>query len=192
MISVSSTVHPSRDNASCPTSTRKNRSSAQTFSPLESWRTKPPLPISGPTGSTQIPVLRLGQTVVADSVNPLAITRDAWRKTAASASVAIFEVEVICSNADEHRRRLEARRDDTPPVTWAQVVENRYEAWDRPDLILIALVACQPRCSQNCGLGSTGKSKPAAAFESRMAVFRRPRVPSSRVKLGTANPSRRS
>ena len=33
--------------------------------------------------------LRLGQDVVADSVNPLAITRDAWRKVAATASSAI-------------------------------------------------------------------------------------------------------
>ena len=34
--------------------------------------------------------LRLGGIVVADSVNPLAITRDAWRKVAAAAASAIF------------------------------------------------------------------------------------------------------
>src|SRR5262245_25385969 len=42
--------------------------------------------------------LRLGQVVVADSVNPLAITRAAWRAVARDAGVAIVEVEVICSD----------------------------------------------------------------------------------------------
>jgi predicted kinase len=38
--------------------------------------------------------LRLGRIVVADSVNPLRVTRDAWRN-AAKRSGAVF-VEVVC------------------------------------------------------------------------------------------------
>ena len=80
--------------------------------------------------------LALGRIVVVDSVNPVAITRDAWRNVAASASVAILEVEVICTNANEHRRRIETHRGDTPPLTWQQVVDRHYEHWDGPHLVL--------------------------------------------------------
>jgi len=87
--------------------------------------------------------LRLGRIVVADSVNPLVITRDAWRRVAAAASSAIFEIEVVCSDTDEHRRRVETRTIDdagdvaglTPP-TWRQVVGREYEPWDRPRLVV--------------------------------------------------------
>jgi predicted kinase len=83
--------------------------------------------------------LRLGGIVVADSVNPLAITRDAWRNVAAVAASAIFEIEVVCSDADQHRRRIETRTIDiaglTPPG-WQQVIDRDYEAWDRPHLVL--------------------------------------------------------
>src|SRR6202043_703235 len=61
--------------------------------------------------------LRLGGIVVADSVNPLAITRDAWRKVAAVAASAIFEIEVVCADTAEHRRRVETRTIDVAGLT---------------------------------------------------------------------------
>src|SRR5438045_5930063 len=51
--------------------------------------------------------LRQGLTVVADSVNPLAITREAWRDVAGRAGVEYVDVEVVCSDRDEHRRRAQ-------------------------------------------------------------------------------------
>jgi predicted kinase len=83
--------------------------------------------------------LRLGVSVVADSVNPLAVTRDAWRRVAEAASVRIVEIEVICSDAAEHRRRVETRTIDLPGLTapsWAQVLDREYEPWDRPRFML--------------------------------------------------------
>ena len=47
--------------------------------------------------------LQLGQTVLADSVNPLDITRRAWREVATRSQVDFVEVEVICSDRDEHK-----------------------------------------------------------------------------------------
>jgi predicted kinase len=73
--------------------------------------------------------LRLGLTVIADSVNPIPLTRDAWRAVAARAGARLVEVEVICSDAAEHRRRVEARVADLPGFvspTWAEVVERDY------------------------------------------------------------------
>jgi predicted kinase len=58
--------------------------------------------------------LLLGQTVIADCVNPLPVTRAAWRSVAASAESAIMEIEIVCSDAGEHRRRVESRKGDIP------------------------------------------------------------------------------
>ena len=75
--------------------------------------------------------LRLGLTVIADSVNPIPLTRAAWRAVAARAGAALVEVEVICSDLAEHRRRVENRVTDLPgfvPPTWAEVVGRDYQA----------------------------------------------------------------
>lgn len=56
--------------------------------------------------------LRGGRIVIADCVNPLRLTRDAWRAVAARAAAGILEVEVVCSDTAEHpppRRRARYR-----------------------------------------------------------------------------------
>jgi len=75
--------------------------------------------------------LRLGCDVVADSVNPLNITRSAWREVAISAEVRSIEIEVTCSDVDEHRARVESRLGDIPgqpSLTWNDVQTRVYEA----------------------------------------------------------------
>src|SRR5262252_893046 len=56
--------------------------------------------------------LRLRQIVIADSVNPLPITRDAWLRAADRVEAPAIEVEVVCSDLREHRRRVEQRLQD--------------------------------------------------------------------------------
>jgi predicted kinase len=77
--------------------------------------------------------LRLGFTVIGDSVNPLEITRRAWRNAAARVGVRAVDIEVVCSDPVEHRRRFETRRIDANaalfPLTWQEVVERDYEPW---------------------------------------------------------------
>ena len=58
--------------------------------------------------------LRVGRTVIVDSVNPWEITRNYWRETAARMKVEIVEIEVVCSDRFEHRRRVESRVADIP------------------------------------------------------------------------------
>src|SRR5687768_5678328 len=48
--------------------------------------------------------LRLGRTVIADSVNPVAHSREAWLRVANRAQVAAVEVEIECTDPEEHRR----------------------------------------------------------------------------------------
>ena len=76
--------------------------------------------------------LRIGHTVIVDSVNPLEITRAYWRETAARLKVELVEIEVICSDEREHRERVESRVSDIPDLvlpTWQQVLDRRYEPW---------------------------------------------------------------
>lgn len=78
--------------------------------------------------------LRLGRIVVADSVNPIAITREAWHAVAERAGVKSIDIEIICSNAAEHRRRVETRTADIKGhklPTWAEVEARDYEPWPR-------------------------------------------------------------
>jgi predicted kinase len=76
--------------------------------------------------------LRLGLSVVADSVNPLAVTRATWRAVAADAGVPFVEIEVVCSDRAEHRARVEGRATDIAGLqlpTWDQIVRREYEPW---------------------------------------------------------------
>ncbi|SAL37363.1 hypothetical protein AWB71_01910 [Caballeronia peredens] len=93
--------------------------------------------------------LRLGLTVVADSVNPLKITRDAFQAVAREAGVGIVETEIVCSDAALHRRRVETRRstvDGLKLPTWEQVEKRDYEAWDRQPFRLDTAVLSAEEC----------------------------------------------
>jgi predicted kinase len=77
--------------------------------------------------------LHLGRIVIADSVNPLRVTRDAWRGVAAQVATPSLDVEVTCSDPMEHRRRVESRDSDIPglkPPTWLEVTARDFEPWD--------------------------------------------------------------
>jgi predicted kinase len=83
--------------------------------------------------------LRLGLDVIVECVNPVAATRDGWAGTAATAGSALIEVEVICSDGAEHRRRVETRTSDVEGLakpTWTAVVEREYEPWTRERLVI--------------------------------------------------------
>jgi predicted kinase len=82
--------------------------------------------------------LRLGRTVVADSVNPLPITRDAWRNAARRGGAAFVEILVVCSDDAEHRRRVETRTTDVAGLrlTWQDVLARAFEPWDRAPVMI--------------------------------------------------------
>ncbi len=76
--------------------------------------------------------LRLGHWVIADSVNPVPLTRDAWHSVAQAAGAAIVEIELVCSDPTEHRRRVEQRAPDIPGhalPTWQEVLDREYHPW---------------------------------------------------------------
>ena len=75
---------------------------------------------------------RLGRTVIADSVNPVEVTRAAWRRVAQRAGKRFIEIEIVCSDQAEHRRRVETRIADIVGhrlPTWQEVCAREYEPW---------------------------------------------------------------
>lgn len=83
--------------------------------------------------------LRLGGIVVADCVNPLNLTRDCWLEIAHTTGAPAIEIEVICSDTAEHRRRVETRASDIPRLrlpTWEEVTSREYHPWDREHIVI--------------------------------------------------------
>jgi len=76
--------------------------------------------------------LRLGLDVIADSCNPIELTRDEWRRTAIDVDARPIDVEVICSDRAEHRARVEGRAATVAGLklpTWAEVESREYHPW---------------------------------------------------------------
>jgi predicted kinase len=93
--------------------------------------------------------LHIGLTVIADSVNPIDITRDAWAEVAREVSVRLINVEIICSDEAEHRHRVESRASDIPDLvlpTWDKVKSREYHPWTQPRIVIDtagrSVVAC--------------------------------------------------
>lgn len=56
----------------------------------------------------------------------------AWSEVALKAGVRLVNIEVICSDKNEHRRRVEMRLGDIlglTPSTWQSVLDHEYETW---------------------------------------------------------------
>ena len=76
--------------------------------------------------------LRVGRSVVADSCNPIELTRREWEQVAQESDVAYFNIEVICSDSREHRRRVETRAAEVAGLklpTWQDVESREYHDW---------------------------------------------------------------
>ena len=76
--------------------------------------------------------LRLGASVVADSCNPIELTRREWERVARESGAGYVNIEVVCSDAGEHRRRAEERATEVAGLkqpTWDEIVHREYDAW---------------------------------------------------------------
>jgi predicted kinase len=83
--------------------------------------------------------LRLGRVIVTDSVNDWMVTRDAWRDLGVRAGARVVEVEMVCSDPREHRRRIGTRASDVPGLVlpdWAAVTERDYQPRNREHLTI--------------------------------------------------------
>jgi predicted kinase len=79
-----------------------------------------------------------GQKVVADCVNPIEVCRESWKSVAARAQSGLVQIEVVCTDQAEHRRRVETRQSDIRGLVlpkWQAVLDRNYEKWNA-DLVL--------------------------------------------------------
>ena len=80
-----------------------------------------------------------GVSVVAECVNPLGVTRDAWRDIAAGHGARLVEVELVCTDQAAHRERARTREVDIRGLRlpdWEQITSREYEPWDRGHLVI--------------------------------------------------------
>ncbi len=83
--------------------------------------------------------LNRGLSVVADSVNPLEITREAWRNVAINTGCNFCEIEILCSNKQEHKKRIESRTSDIEGLklpSWNDVTNRNYEPWTKDRIVI--------------------------------------------------------
>jgi predicted kinase len=76
--------------------------------------------------------LLVGTSVVADSCNPIELTRREWEQVARDAGARYVNIEVVCSDAREHRTRSEQRAAEVPGLsqpTWHEIEHREYDAW---------------------------------------------------------------
>ena len=77
--------------------------------------------------------LRVGNSVVADCVNPWKLTRDEWKNIAEIEGVNYINIEIKCSNKNEHKERVEKRYSEIPGLLlppWKKILEMKYDKWD--------------------------------------------------------------
>jgi predicted kinase len=83
--------------------------------------------------------LCLGLGVVADSCNPIELTRKEWEKVATKSGARWVNIEIICSNEVEHRARVETRSSTVPGLrlpTWKEVENRGYQAWSQSRIVI--------------------------------------------------------
>ena len=82
--------------------------------------------------------LRQGKIVIVDAVNPIELTRDYWRNLAKRLAIRLVEIQIVCSDENEHRNRVESRAADIPGhelPNWQQVLDRTFEPWDGAILV---------------------------------------------------------
>ena len=80
-----------------------------------------------------------GNSVIADSVNPWELSRKEWNNVASSTGTRYINIEVVCSDQTEHKKRVETRTVNIPnlkPPTWQEVTNRDYHKWNMPRIVI--------------------------------------------------------
>lgn len=83
--------------------------------------------------------LALGKNVIADSCNPISLTRDNWQNTATESNANFVNIEIICSDTKEHQQCIETRLSDISGLVlpkWEDVVNREYHPWTHDKIVI--------------------------------------------------------
>lgn len=93
--------------------------------------------------------LQLGLDVVADSCNPLQLTRREWEQVAEANGSTFVNIELICTDRAEHCSRIESRKSDIRGLrlpTWREVEDRDYHRWSTDRIVIDTAVRREADC----------------------------------------------
>lgn len=96
--------------------------------------------------------LRVGVSVVADSCNPIELTRREWEQVARDARADYVNIEVICSDSSEHLLRAEARGAEVSGLklpTWNEIENREYHDWTVERVIVDTAGRSKTECASD-------------------------------------------
>ena len=86
--------------------------------------------------------LKIGNDVISDQCNPINLTRNEFNNLAINNKCKYINIEIICSDETEHKKRVESR--NYPPL-WNEVIKRKhdpnynfiyYEPWEEEHIII--------------------------------------------------------
>lgn len=83
--------------------------------------------------------LKMGNNVIADSCNPIELTRMEWIEVGEKANANVVNIEIICSEKSEHRRRIETRASEVIGLklpSWKDVENREYHPWTSDRIVI--------------------------------------------------------
>ena len=83
--------------------------------------------------------LNIGISVIADSCNPVELTRAEWEDVARNSSARHLNIEICCTDKVEHRNRVETRVSDVQGLrlpTWPEVEQREYHTWTKERVVV--------------------------------------------------------
>lgn len=83
--------------------------------------------------------LQLGNNVVADCCNPIELTRREWEDVAVNNNCRFVNIEVVCSDKTEHKKRAEQRNAEVANMklpVWNDIENREYHEWHKSRIII--------------------------------------------------------
>jgi predicted kinase len=83
--------------------------------------------------------LKLRNNVISDQCNPIKLTREEWNDVAKRNKCKYINIEIICSDKKEHKRRAEKRKNEIENLrlpTWEEIMEREYDTWEEKHIII--------------------------------------------------------
>ena len=93
--------------------------------------------------------LQLGMDVIADSCNPIELTRREWEQVADNNGAVFINIEIVCSDDSEHRHRVESRISNISGLklpTWNDVINREYHNWTKDRIVIDTAGQSESKC----------------------------------------------
>jgi len=105
--------------------------------------------------------LRVGNDCVVDCCNPVELTRREWEQVAVENDCPFINIEIVCSDESEHRKRAENREPDIPGFrlpSWEEIRGRDYREWREERIVIDTSGRSVEECVRGLfgGIGNSG------------------------------------